>query len=250
MSLIQLENVGLRFDVPTAGRASLKESVIRRLSGRGAAPLMRIQALDDVSLTIGRGERVGVIGHNGAGKSTLLKLLAGVYPPTSGRRTVRGRVSSLFEVALGFEPAVNGWENITLRGYLQGETPAGIRAKQHEIAEFSELGAFLDLPVRCYSVGMLVRLAFSIATAVDPEILLIDEALSAGDLAFQEKARRRMTELIARARLLVTVSHELDVLAELCERVIWLDHGRVRQDGPAAAVIAAYRAAHHTSRAA
>src|SRR5262249_49566117 len=149
------------------------------------------------------GERVGVLGHNGAGKSTLLKLLAGVYPPTRGRRVVEGQISSLFDIALGFEIEATGWDNIRYRGYLQGETPDSIGEKMQPIADFSELGEFLNVPVRYYSAGMMVRLAFSIATAIDPEVLLVDEVLGAGDLAFQAKARQRMKEMIERARLLV-----------------------------------------------
>jgi ABC-type polysaccharide/polyol phosphate transport system ATPase subunit len=149
-------------------------------------------------------------------------------------------VSSLFDIALGFEPGASGWENIAYRGYLQGETPRSIKSKMQPIAEFSELGEFLDMPVRYYSSGMLVRLAFSIATAVDPEILLVDEVLAAGDAAFQAKANHRMRELISRARAVIIVSHNLDSLRELCERVIWLDHGRLRAIGPPDEVIAAY----------
>ena len=142
-------------------------------------PLRVVPALHDVSFVLRPGDRLGIIGRNGAGKSTLLKLLAGIYPPTSGRRHVEGRISSLFEIALGFEMEASGWENIMYRGYLQGETPRHIRAKIQPIAEFSELGEFLNMPVRYYSAGMMVRLAFSIATAIEPEILIVDEVLSA-----------------------------------------------------------------------
>ncbi len=160
---------------------------------------MEVRALEGINLRVGEGERLGIVGSNGAGKSTLLKLLAGIYPPTAGRREVRGRISSLFEISLGFEADATGWENIAYRGYLQGETPRSIRGKIKPIADFSELGKFLDMPVRYYSAGMMIRLAFSIATAVEPEILIIDEVLAAGDAAFQTKARDRMRNLIARA---------------------------------------------------
>jgi ABC-type polysaccharide/polyol phosphate transport system ATPase subunit len=161
--------------------------------------VMEIHALQDVSLAFRDGQRVGVIGRNGAGKSTLLKLIAGIYPPTGGRRLVQGRITSLFDIVLGFEGDTSGWDNIRYRGYLQGETPRSIRAKMAAIAEFSELGRFLDMPVRYYSAGMTFRLAFAIATAIDPEILLLDEVLSTGDLAFQDKARRRMADMMNRA---------------------------------------------------
>src|SRR5207248_8000678 len=137
--------------------------------------ILEVRALHDVTLRAAQGDRVGIIGHNGAGKSTLLKVLAGIYPPTAGRRVVEGRISSLFDINLGFEAEATGWENIAYRSYLQGETPRTVRRKRDAIADFSELGNFLKMPVRYYSAGMMVRLAFSIATAIDPEILLIDE---------------------------------------------------------------------------
>jgi ABC-type polysaccharide/polyol phosphate transport system ATPase subunit len=224
-------------------RVTIKEFLIGQLFRGQKAPVIEVPALRNVSLTIGQGDRVGVIGHNGAGKSTLLKLLAGIYPPTEGKRLVEGRVSSLFDISLGFEQDANGWENIRYRSYLQGETPADVDRKQAGIAEFSELGEFLNMPIRYYSAGMLVRLAFSIATAIDPEILLVDEVLSVGDLAFQQKARARMTEMMARAHLMVVVSHDLESLARMCNRMIWLDHGRVHKVGPCDEVIDAYRAA-------
>jgi ABC-type polysaccharide/polyol phosphate transport system ATPase subunit len=240
MTRIALENVGVTFYLRRGG-ITLKEWVLRNVLRRPlATPFVEVTALQHVSLHVREGDRLGIIGHNGAGKSTLLKLLAGIYPPTSGRRAVEGRISSLFDIALGFEMEATGWENIKYRGYLQGETPRSIRAKMGPIAEFSELGRFLDMPVRCYSAGMLVRLAFSIATAIEPEILLVDEVLAAGDMAFQAKARERMREMISRARLIVMVSHEMPSIAKLCDRVLWMDHGRVRQEGPADEVIAAY----------
>ena len=209
---------------------------------------MQVRALHDVNLQIGQGERVGVIGHNGAGKSTLLKLLAGVYPPTRGTRTVRGRISSLFDITLGFEPDASGWENIYYRGYLQGETPRSMRAKVDQIAAFTELGEFLDMPVRYYSAGMMIRLAFAIATAIEPEILIVDEVLSVGDLSFQQKATQRIREMMAQARLMVIVSHDLDSLQKLCTRIAWMDHGRLRQIGDPLATVAAYQ--QHFRRAA
>ena len=240
MALIQLTDVGLKFNVRRFGRISFKEYLLRGMFRRSKKTNFEVQALEHINLTVGEGERLGIIGHNGAGKSTLLKLLAGVYPPTSGRRHVVGHISSLFDIALGFEHDANGWENIQYRGYLQGETPRSIQAKTQAIADFSELGDFLNMPVRYYSSGMLVRLAFSIATSIDPEILIIDEVLAAGDMAFQTKARDRMRELMSNARAVIVVSHDLKSLPLLCDKAMWLDHGKMQMIGPTEEVIAAY----------
>jgi ABC-type polysaccharide/polyol phosphate transport system ATPase subunit len=240
MARIELDKVSLTFRIRQHGRITFKEFLVRQMFRRSVNPLIKVRALRNVSLTISAGQRVGIIGHNGAGKSTMLKLLAGIYPPTKGKRIVQGRISSLFDIALGFEGDATGWENIAYRGYLQGETPNSVRAKMEPIAEFSELGDFLNMPVRYYSAGMLVRLAFSIATAIEPEILLVDEVLSVGDLDFQAKARQRMRDMMGKAELIVMVSHDLVAIAKLCEHGIWMDHGQIRQIGPMADVIAAY----------
>jgi lipopolysaccharide transport system ATP-binding protein len=241
---IDLDGVSLDFKVRRFKHLTLKEFLVRGLFQRATNPIIEVHALKDVSLHVGEGERLGIIGHNGAGKSTMLKLLAGIYPPTRGTRTVRGRISSLFDITLGFEPDASGWENIDYRGYLQGETPRTIAAKKEQIAEFTELGEFLDMPVRYYSAGMMIRLAFAIATASEPEILIVDEVLSVGDLSFQQKASNRIRALMAQARLMVIVSHDLQSLQRLCTRVVWLDHGHVRRDGPPAETIAAYQNHH------
>jgi ABC-type polysaccharide/polyol phosphate transport system ATPase subunit len=241
MPRIELDRVSLTFRVrQQQGRMTLKEYLCRGLFLRPAPARMEVRALRDVSLRVGAGERVGILGHNGAGKSTLLKLLAGIYSPTGGRRRVEGQVSSLFDISLGFEPEATGWENIYYRSYLQGETRRSVAGKIEAIAAFSELGEFLNMPVRYYSAGMMVRLAFSIATAVEPEVLLIDEVLSVGDMAFQDKARGRMREMMSSAKLAVVVSHDLGSLRNLCDRGVWMDHGRVRQEGPIDDVVEAY----------
>ena len=240
MARIDLEKVNLTFTVRKDSGLTLKEFIVRGMFRKSVNPRMQVHALREVDLSIGDGERVGIIGHNGAGKSTILKLLAGIYPPTSGRRIVAGRISSLFDIALGFEGDATGWENIGYRSYLQGETPKTIRGKVQAIADFSELGDFLDMPVRYYSAGMSVRLAFSIATAIEPEILLVDEVLSVGDMAFREKARLRMEEMMSKAKIIVMVSHDLPSVAQLCQRAVWMDHGAVYADGPSDQIIAAY----------
>src|SRR5262245_42513874 len=203
MARIELDAVSLTFRVRRTQGLTLKEFLVGGMFRRSANPIMEVPALRDVTFRLEKGERLGILGHNGAGKSTLLKLLAGIYTPTTGTRTVEGRISSLFDINLGFEAEASGWENIAYRSYLQGETPRTVREKREAIADFSELGDFLKMPVRYYSAGMIVRLAFSIATAIDPEILLIDEVLSVGDLAFQQKARQRMREMMNKAQVIV-----------------------------------------------
>ena len=243
MARIVLEGVGLTFKVRRHLRLTLKEYVVGQMFRRKYNPIMEVHALSGVDLRVSDGDRLGVVGHNGAGKSTLLKMLAGVYQPTHGRRTVDGRISSLFDLALGFEQDATGWENISYRSYLQGETPATVRAKRQAIADFSELGEFLNTPVRYYSAGMIVRLAFSIATSIDPEILLVDEVLGAGDLSFQTKARERMRQMMDRAHLMVMVTHDLPSVPLICNRAVWMDHGRMMREGPAAQIVEAYQAA-------
>lgn len=243
MAFIELTNADLDFHVRAMGRVSLKEFVAKGMFRRRRDAWRTVHSLKSVTLRVGRGERVGIIGANGAGKSSLLKLICGVYEPTRGVRRVAGRISSLFDLRLGFEMDATGWENMEYRAYFQGETPKSLAAKRDQIAAFSELKEFLDLPLRTYSAGMIVRLGFAIATSIDPEILIVDEVLAAGDRAFAEKAKQRIRDLIHRAAIVVLVSHDLAALAELVNRVIWLDAGCVIQDGPAREVIAAYCAA-------
>src|SRR5436305_5246725 len=241
MARIQLDNVSLTFRVRQHARITLKEFLVRRLYKKSTNPVMEVEALKHLNLEVREGERLGIIGHNGAGKSTLLKVLAGIYPPTDGRVHVEGHISSLFDITLGFEPDASGWENIYYRGYLQGETPRSLKDKVEQIAAFTELGQFLDMPVRYYSAGMMVRLAFAIATAIEPEILIVDEVLSVGDLQFQQKATARIRAMMEQARLMVMVSHELESLQKLSTRVVWMNQGRVHMAGNPVEVIAAYR---------
>ena len=244
MAKIDLTDVSLTFTVRPFKRVTLKEYLLRLWrTQRTENPAVRIHALSGVSLSAGHGDRLGVIGHNGAGKSTLLRTLAGIYPPSSGTVDVHGKISSLFDITLGFESEANGWDNIVYRAYLQGETPRTLRKeKVQAIAEFSELGDFLRIPVRNYSAGMLMRLAFAIATSIDPEILLVDEVLAVGDLAFQRKAKARVVEMMSSARLMVMVSHDLEAIKSMCNRAVWLEHGSVRMEGRPDEVVEAYRA--------
>lgn len=240
MAKIELNDASITFTIRQQRKVTFKEYLVRGLFLPSRNPTVAVHALSQINLLAEDGDRIGVIGHNGAGKSTLLRLIAGIYPPTSGSREVDGRICSLFDIALGFEPDANGWDNITYRAYLQGETPKSLRSKMHGIAEFSELGEFLNIPVRYYSAGMMIRLAFSIATAIEPEILLIDEVLSVGDLAFQQKAHKRMREMMANARLMVMVSHDLNSMASMCNRAIWLQHGTVMSAGKPEEIVKAY----------
>lgn len=239
MSLILLKNVDLIFKVRRERR--IKDIIIpgsRRFSqfegGR------EVHALKHINLEVREGEQLAIIGHNGAGKSTFLRLVSGIYHPSGGELTVEGSISGMFEFATGFEMEQNGWDNIYLRGLMLGETPDQIKAKMLEIAEFSELGDFLNMPVKYYSSGMLVRLAFSVSTAIDPDILLLDEALAAGDAAFIQKAQERMQSLMKKSKILVLVTHGMQSAIDLCNRCIWLDRGEIVMDGDPKAVTDAY----------
>jgi len=212
--------------------------IARKILGRG--DIRKKRALTDISFTIKDGERVGIVGHNGAGKSTLLRVLAGILPASGGSVDVRGAVAPLFEFATGFEMELTGYENIRIRGLLQGLSSEQIKERMPGIAEFSELGEALGQPVRTYSSGMFIRIAFSTATAIDPEILLIDEAFGAGDQHFSAKSAKRMRELMNRGRVLVFTSHNLDLLKSLCNRVIWLRQGQIVMDGPTDEVLESY----------
>lgn len=239
--MIKLENISLTF--PGQGAQSLREklaSVVRRsarVPDRGS-----VTALRGLDVDIRRGERVGVIGLNGAGKTTLLKVMCGIYPPTSGRVTVEGDIACLFEIATGFEMEATGWENIITRGLLIGLTRREIRERTQEIADFTELGDALDRPVKTYSAGMFIRLAFAVSTSMLPDVLLLDEVVAAGDQHFQDKATRRLQQMVEHASILVLVSHSMDTILANCGRVIWIEQGRVRMDGQAHEVVEAYRA--------
>lgn len=240
MARIELRNVGLRFQVTRNGPVTPWDRFRYLFTSNVSSSIYEVQALRNIDLTLEDGELLGIVGPNGAGKSTLLKVIADIFPPTAGTRMVAGSISSLFDFSLGFEVDASGWSNVAFRSYLCGESMAQVRQKKQSVAEFSELGYHLDLPVRYYSTGMKVRLAFSIATAIDPDILLIDEAFMAGDIFFRRKARERIREIMGRARIVVSVSHELDLLAEFCKRILWLDQGQVKMIGPARTVIDQY----------
>src|SRR5687768_12394616 len=200
-----------------------------------------IQALHDVTLDLDHGARVGLVGHNGAGKSTLLRLLAGIYEPTRGSAVVDGRVAPVFDLGVGMDPEISGFENIIIRGLFLGQTRKQMLAKVDEIAEFTELGDYLTMPMRTYSTGMRVRLALGVVTSIDPEILLLDEGIGAVDAEFLAKARNRLFELVERSGILVFASHSDEFLADLCDTAIWMDHGTVREHGPLRDVLHHYK---------
>ena len=238
---IRLNKATLLYPSQPYNALTLKEEVFKRLRLKQPTRLVYdVQALRNISISITKGERVGIIGRNGAGKTTLLKAINGTYPLQSGRIITQGKIRALFDLSLGFEFEATGRENITYRGLLLGETPQSIRAKVDEIIEFAELGDFIDFPIKTYSSGMLVRLAFAISTNTGGEILLLDEILGAGDAAFQVKAQKRMQELIDQAEIILLVSHDMSAIQRICSRVIYLEEGRVAADGPAGEVIPYY----------
>lgn len=236
MALIEFKGVNLEYPIRENRTVTLKEFILRG-SFLKAERSQNVCALNDLSFEIRDSERVGIVGLNGAGKSSLLKTIAGIYPIQSGERKVQGSICSLFDINLGFEPDATGWENIYYRSYLHGETPSEVKKKLKEIGDFTELGSFLDLPIRCYSTGMAMRLAFSIATARWPEILLIDEIFATGDLVFQKKAFDRLSHFLHKAQIVVAVSHQLDFLQMFCTKVIWLHRGRIHAIGSAQQII-------------
>jgi ABC-type polysaccharide/polyol phosphate transport system ATPase subunit len=223
------------------GSGSLKNLLLRGLLRRGRVE--RLMALRDVSFLIRAGETVGVVGHNGSGKSTLLSLLARVSRPTSGTVAVRGRVAPLLELGAGFHEDLTGLENIQLHGSILGLSNRRMRALTPEIVAFSELGDFIDTPIRTYSAGMVMRLGFSIAVHADPDILLIDEVLAVGDEAFQRKCYERIEGFQREGKTILFVSHDLDAVERVASRVLWLSAGKIAMDGPAREAVAAYRTA-------
>lgn len=238
---IKLKDATLLYPSSPYSALTLKEEIFKWLRLKKPTRLIYdVQALKDVNITVNEGERVGIIGRNGAGKTTLLKAVTGTYPLHSGEINTQGKIRALFDLSLGFEFEATGRENITYRGLLLGETPQSIREREKEIIEFAELGDFIDFPIKTYSTGMLVRLAFAISTNSSGEILLLDEILGAGDAAFQIKAQKRMQDLIDQARIIMLVSHNMDSIRQICNRAIYLQEGRVIADGSADEVVQYY----------
>lgn len=236
--VIDLQDVSVRYRLPHERIATFKEFAIKWLRGR--VVYEDLLALSHLSLRVRRGESYGVIGRNGAGKTTLMKVIAKVLRPTEGSVAIRGQVAPLLELGAGFDFELSGRENLFLNGALLGRTRREMQRRFDAIVEFSELAHFIDSPLRSYSTGMVARLGFAIATDVEPEILLVDEALSVGDLDFQRKCMARIEELLSRGATLVLVSHSPDAVLRLCQRVVWLEQGRVVADGPGSEVVEAF----------
>ena len=228
-SIITVDNVSMRFRMDKNKTTSLKEWVVTHLLGK--QQYEEFSALQDVSFEVKRGEIVGIIGRNGAGKSTLLKVISGIFKPTEGKVVTAGRDAPMLELGSGFDMELSGHDNIFLNGAILGFSEEFLKGKYDEIVAFSELGEFIDMPLKTYSSGMLARLAFSVATIIEPEILIVDEILSVGDAAFQEKSRARMMELMSGGTTVLFVSHSMNQIREMCERAIWLEHGQVRAIG-------------------
>ena len=227
--MIEVRDVSMRFRMANDRISSIKEYAIARL--RGKLKYNEFEALKHVSFDVKRGEVIGLIGHNGAGKSTMLKVISGILKPTEGSVIVRGNVAPMLELGSGFDFDMTGRENIFLNGAILGYSEDFLKSKYDEIVAFSEIGQFIDVPLRNYSSGMVARLAFSVATVIAPEILIVDEVLSVGDAAFQEKSRKRMMELMSGGTTVLFVSHNLQQIKEMCSRVVWLEHGEVRAFG-------------------
>jgi lipopolysaccharide transport system ATP-binding protein len=244
MALINFNLVGVEFPVFNATGSSITSSLLRAATGgkldSNPDGKVLVRALTDLTFTIEEGERVGLVGHNGAGKSTLLRVLSQSYVPTQGRAEIHGEVGSLIDISLGINPEATGRENIYIRGALLGKSKAEVRAQFDEIVDFSELGDFVEMPVRTYSTGMHLRLAFAVSTIVRPEILLMDEWLSVGDENFKTKAEERLAELVSSTKILVVASHSRQLLESACTRLIWLEHGQIIMDGPVSEVAPIY----------
>jgi ABC-2 type transport system ATP-binding protein/lipopolysaccharide transport system ATP-binding protein len=236
--VIELDDVSVQYRLPRERIPTFKEFAINWIRGR--VEYEALDALSHASLRVGRGESVGIVGRNGAGKTTMMKVIARVLRPTGGTVAVRGLVAPLLELGAGFDMELSGRENVFLNGAILGRSRREMQKRFDRIVEFSELGHFIDAPLRTYSTGMVARLGFAIATDVEPDILLVDEVLSVGDIEFQRKCVTRIEEILARGTTLVLVSHSPESVLQLCAHVVWLEGGRVVADGPAREVVDAF----------
>ncbi len=243
MARLIVEDVSISFPLYHIEARSLKKTVMAAASGRlgqDKKHRLTVEALKSVSFSLNSGDRLGFVGANGAGKTTLLRTLAGIYEPVTGSMTIEGEVTALLDANQGLNMELTGYENIRLRALFSGYSDAAIKQLQADVAAFSQLDQFLDLPVRTYSSGMIIRLGFALATAIKPQILLMDEWIMAGDAAFMDKAKARLETVIEGAEILVLSSHNADIIKRWCNRVIWMDGGRIRADGDPEEVLNAY----------
>jgi ABC-2 type transport system ATP-binding protein/lipopolysaccharide transport system ATP-binding protein len=247
MARISLRKVSVELAIYNPRGRALKHEILRRAVGGGVSDdrdraVITVNALKDVSFEARDGDRIGLIGNNGAGKTTLLRVLSRVYPPTAGTAEIQGRVSSLIDLAMGMDMEATGYENIVMRGIMLGLDNKQARSIIEEVEEFSELGQYLSLPIRTYSNGMLLRLAFAVSTAVQPQVALFDEIIGVGDAAFAARARKRLISLIQNANIMFLASHDNDSIQRFCNRVLWMRSGSVVMDGPPKEVLPAYSA--------
>lgn len=240
--MIEVNNVSLCYRMIKDRVSSMKEYLVQLLSGK--VKYEEFWALRNVSFQIQKGEVLGIIGHNGAGKSSILKVISGIIKPTEGSTLLQGTVVPMLELGSGFDFDLTGRENIFLNGAILGYNEEFLKAKYDEIVEFSELGQFIDVPLRNYSSGMVMRIAFSIATVVVPDILIVDEILAVGDSEFQAKSKARMLELMSGGTTVLFVSHSLGQIREMCDRVLWLEHGEMKMIGATQEVCDAYEGSH------
>jgi lipopolysaccharide transport system ATP-binding protein len=244
MAYISLQKASVVLPIFNSSARSITNTLVSAATG-GALTAQKgghlsIEALKDIDLEIVAGDRIGIVGHNGSGKSTLLRLLSGVYEPSAGKIKRSGSVSSLVDISLGINGENTGRENIFLRGKLMGLSKKEIDQKIDEIIEFSELGEYINLPVRIYSSGMLLRLAFSVSTSITADILIMDEWLSVGDGAFAERSSQRLRNLVDESEILVIASHTRELLEETCNKIVWLEHGLIRKVGPTQEILPEY----------
>ncbi len=228
-SIIEVDNVSMTFRMDLNRPTGLKGWIVSALTRK--RNIQEFHALSDVSFSVERGEVIGIIGRNGAGKSTLLKVISGIFKPTVGKVTLHGNIAPMLELGSGFDPELTGEENIFLNGAILGFSEKYLKARKADIIEFSELGDFIHMPIKTYSSGMIMRLAFSVATMVDPEILIVDEILSVGDEFFQKKSFERMQQMMSGGTTVLFVSHSIQQIKQVCNRVIWLENGRVKAIG-------------------
>jgi ABC-type polysaccharide/polyol phosphate transport system ATPase subunit len=241
---LTMENVSVSFPIYHGGSRSLKKNLLFRGSGghlaNDANHRVVVEALRNVTTQIRAGDRIALIGSNGAGKTTLLRVMGGIYEPVVGTVMSRGRISPMFDIGLGIDNEISGYENIRMRGLILGMTPQEIEEQMQDIVDFTELGDYLDIPVRTYSSGMMTRLTFAVATCFAPEILLMDEWIMAGDAGFISKARTRIEGFVAKASILVLASHSLETCRQFCNQSIWIDQGQIKSAGPIDKVLDAY----------